>query len=130
MNKSARSVLPHVRFQTAADRARQIPLNPDPFGLPAVSVDYWAAYLLWKSARGALGKGTCAALLHEFDQVLLVLNRKVELFDLLAQVRIGMAPLGVPFDDFFERGDAAVVHVRSRQGDIANRRRLERSAVF
>ena len=43
---------------------------------------------------------------------------------------IGVAPLGVPFDDFEQRFLRAVVHVGSTLRDIADGRRFESAAIF
>ena len=55
---------------------------------------------------------------------------QLELLDLWIEAAVGVASLGVPFDDFFERLLAAVVHVRFALGHVANRWRLEGAFVL
>lgn len=67
---------------------------------------------------------------HVGDEVFLFLSGQVQLFHLVAQVRIRMAPFVVPFDDLFERVQAAIVHEGAGLSNVSNRWGLEGTTVF
>src|SRR5712692_3596531 len=66
---------------------------------------------------------------EERHEVFLVLRGQVQGNDRLVQTWILIAAAIVKIDDVFQRGQAAVVHVRGRERDVAKRGRLESAAV-
>ena len=80
----------------------------------------WWSSVLWHLA----GKS-----FEERNQVRAILSGKVERLDLLVEIRIRVAAAGVEIDDIFKGLQAAVVHIRASQGDVAQRRRFELTFV-
>ena len=87
------------------------------------------AKLLWQSAFVDGGQRPVECF-HELDQIRLVLRGQIKFFDLVAQVRIRMSTLGIPFNDFFQGFLASVVHVRPVMLNVSQRWGLEGSLVF
>ena len=73
--------------------------------------------LLWQAIRTDNRKRPLKGF-HVRDQVFLFLRGQVELLDLIAQVRIRMTTLIVPFDHFFQRLLAPIVHVGTRLRNV------------